>query len=240
VKAILDECRRTWRRLGVPRAVRQEMAEELEADLAAAAADGVRPEDFVAGDVRVFAEAWARERGAVKPRLLLGSTVAAAVIGLVPGAVFGLFAAYGMSSDAFAQTFGSEIRVGENHYEMYYEPPPWLLLGLYGLGAVFAYAGAVCAVAAALRWRGDQALKRTVRALVTALPAGTVLAIAATMVFAWSRNFSTEAPTVVAEALVALATFSTVVAGVRVWSVRRERSRGRPFRPAVDAAVEPL
>ena len=237
---VLRQCRRTWRRLGVPKPVAREMAEELEADLGAAAADGVDPADFVGDDARSFATAWARERGAVEPRLLLARTVIVAAIGLVPGTIVGLFGAYGLSSDAVAEILGSEHQVAPNHWEMIYDPPGWLILGLYGAGAVFAYAGAVCAVAALLRWRQDPALERTVRALLVALPLATVTAIAATIAFASTQSFSIEIAVVVADGVVALAVFSAAVAAVRAWSVRRERVALRPFRPAVDAAVERL
>jgi hypothetical protein len=39
--AFVEECRREWKRLGVPDLLAEEMATELEADLAEAEADGV-------------------------------------------------------------------------------------------------------------------------------------------------------------------------------------------------------
>ena len=64
----VDECRREWKRLGVPDHVAAEMAADLEADLDEAAAEGVSAEEVLgsgAFDARSFASAWAAERGVV-------------------------------------------------------------------------------------------------------------------------------------------------------------------------------
>lgn len=66
----VDECRREWSRLGVPDPAANEMAADLEADLAEAAAEGASPEEVLgsgAFDPRSFAAAWAAERGLVQP-----------------------------------------------------------------------------------------------------------------------------------------------------------------------------
>lgn len=224
---VVRACRRTWRRLGVEREVASEMAAELEQDLATAAAEGIRPQEYVAGDAQGFAAAWATGRGVVRPKPRIGTTVLAAAVGAVPGAGFGLFAAYGLSSQAMADTFGTPGRVGENAYENFLQPPTWLLLALYALGAVFAYGGAVAGVAALLRWRLDPAAGPTLRLLVVGLPAATAAAIGATVLFAWTQRFSTAATVVVADALVALAVFALCVAGIRLAAVvgvlRKER-----------------
>lgn len=62
----VKECRREWRRLGVPDAVADEMADDLAADLEEAQADGVALEDVLGGgasDPRSFAASWATARG---------------------------------------------------------------------------------------------------------------------------------------------------------------------------------
>jgi hypothetical protein len=62
----VEDCRREWKRLGVPEQVAEEMATELRTDLAEAAADGVAPEELLgksAFDARGFAASWAAERG---------------------------------------------------------------------------------------------------------------------------------------------------------------------------------
>lgn len=64
----VEECRHEWKRLGVPDAVANEMAADLEADLAEAEAEGASPEDVLGSavfDARSFAASWAAERGVI-------------------------------------------------------------------------------------------------------------------------------------------------------------------------------
>lgn len=66
----VEECRREWRRLGVPDPVANEMAADLTADLDEAEAEGGTPEDVLgnsAFDPRRFAGAWAVARGVTGP-----------------------------------------------------------------------------------------------------------------------------------------------------------------------------
>jgi len=64
--AFIEECRYEWKRLGVPDSMADEMAAELEADLAEAEADGVSDAEMLGeSDPRRFAANWARERGLV-------------------------------------------------------------------------------------------------------------------------------------------------------------------------------
>jgi len=85
----VHECEEEWRRLGVPTAAANEMAADLRADLAEAAAEGVSPEHVLGNgvfDPRSFAADWATARGLVAaqapqrrlPRLLVPIGVAAA------------------------------------------------------------------------------------------------------------------------------------------------------------------
>jgi len=70
VSEFLDECRREWRRLGVPQPVANEMAADLAADLDEAEAEGGSAEDVLgnsAFDPRRFASAWAIARGVTGP-----------------------------------------------------------------------------------------------------------------------------------------------------------------------------
>jgi hypothetical protein len=64
----VEECRREWARLRVPDIDANEMAAELEADLAEAEAEGVSAEELLGRgifDARTFAASWAAERGIV-------------------------------------------------------------------------------------------------------------------------------------------------------------------------------
>jgi hypothetical protein len=64
--AFIEECRYEWKRLGVPDSMAEEMAAELEADLAEAQADGVSAAEMLGeSDPRRFAANWAFERGLV-------------------------------------------------------------------------------------------------------------------------------------------------------------------------------
>jgi hypothetical protein len=70
VRKFVKECRREWKRLGVPDPVASEMAADLDADLEEAAAEGASPEDVLgsaAFDPRSFAASWAAERGVTQP-----------------------------------------------------------------------------------------------------------------------------------------------------------------------------
>ena len=65
------ECQKEWRRLGVPPAAANEMAADLSADLAEAAAEGLSAEHVLgngAFDPRSFAADWATARGLVGPQ----------------------------------------------------------------------------------------------------------------------------------------------------------------------------
>ncbi len=66
----VEECRREWRRLGVPDPIANEMAADLTADLEEAEAEGGSAEDVLgssAFDPRRFAAAWAGARGVTAP-----------------------------------------------------------------------------------------------------------------------------------------------------------------------------
>jgi hypothetical protein len=66
MSTFVEECRREWKRLGVPDLMADEMATDLEADLAEAQADGVSAAEILGeSDPRRFAANWAGERGLV-------------------------------------------------------------------------------------------------------------------------------------------------------------------------------
>lgn len=71
----------TWRRLGVEGDAAGEMAEELAADLAAAASDGRPVADYLGGDIEAVATSWADERGLLPARRHLKETAVAAAQG---------------------------------------------------------------------------------------------------------------------------------------------------------------
>jgi len=88
----VEQCRHEWRRLGVPDPLADEMAADLETDLAEARAEGVSAEELLgssADDPRSFAASWAAERGIIpvppaprrrrRPFVLVAFTAIAAI-----------------------------------------------------------------------------------------------------------------------------------------------------------------
>ncbi len=97
-----EQCRREWRRLGVPDPVAEEMATELASDLSEAEAEGVSAQELLgrsAFDPPSFAATWAAERGIVlkqqptqttvprRPVFLTAFTGAAAIALIVAAAL---------------------------------------------------------------------------------------------------------------------------------------------------------
>ena len=88
----VEQCRETWRSLGVPAALAGEMAADLAGDLSEAEAEGLSLEEFLGtSDPSSFAESWAVERGIVparesvrrRPRFLVAFTAVGAIALLV-------------------------------------------------------------------------------------------------------------------------------------------------------------
>jgi hypothetical protein len=100
VNEFVDECRREWKRLGVPGRVADEMADELTADLGEAEADGVSPEVVIgSSDARSFAARWASERGVPRARWTSRLPAALATVALVPAILGAVLLILASSSD---------------------------------------------------------------------------------------------------------------------------------------------
>jgi hypothetical protein len=68
----IEQCRREWKRLGVPDPLAEEMATDLATDLSEAEAEGVSVEQLlgrIAFDPPSFAARWAAERGVIPDKL---------------------------------------------------------------------------------------------------------------------------------------------------------------------------
>jgi hypothetical protein len=108
VSEFVDECRREWRRLGVPEPDANEMAADLTADLKEAEQDGVAAEEVLgsgAFDPRAFAASWASERGLIRTRWhdgMRNHRLLVAVAGLVV-----LLAAAGVTAGFLVSWHGS-------------------------------------------------------------------------------------------------------------------------------------
>ena len=110
----VEECRREWRRLGVPDPVANEMAADLTVDLEEAEAEGGSPEDVLgnsAFDPRRFAAAWAAARGVTSApapyrpppwRAPIAIALSVVVGVLIIGAGLALAVRHGSTSVAFA------------------------------------------------------------------------------------------------------------------------------------------
>ncbi|HTZ04720.1 MAG TPA: hypothetical protein VMB53_03100 [Gaiellaceae bacterium] len=71
MRPFVEECLREWKRLGVADPIANEMAADLEADIAEAEADGGSAEDVLgneAFDAPAFARSWAESRGVIPER----------------------------------------------------------------------------------------------------------------------------------------------------------------------------
>ena len=114
----VEECRREWKRLHVPDAVANEMAADLEADLAEAEAEGASAEDVLgssAFDPTSFAASWAAERGVIhstpanlepsRRSRVLGAVAVAASVAVIGAAVAMLAAPSDSARVALARPF---------------------------------------------------------------------------------------------------------------------------------------
>src|ERR1700722_922669 len=103
MRPFVEECQREWKRLGGSQATANEMAADLEVDLAEAEADGVSPEEVLGNgyfDARAFAGDWARARGVADPNATTQMPVPLARLRpltlAVAAVAFGAVAAFGL------------------------------------------------------------------------------------------------------------------------------------------------
>jgi hypothetical protein len=114
VSEFVEECRREWRRLGVPDPVANEMAADLTADLEEAEADGGSAEDVLgnsAFDPRRFAASWAIARGVTGSPPPEGIVVRRPPLTVVATAVVGLLALGAAFILLLARFHGSAVAV---------------------------------------------------------------------------------------------------------------------------------
>ena len=212
-------------RLGVRRADARDMAAELEADLAAAAAEGVPARELVGHDPRGFALSWAREKGVAGPRLWLGSDDGR-------GARRGLprsrgRALRGLRRRDLEHAADRDGIHDESIQRMPGMRPRWLILALYVIAAIFTYAGALAAVSAvpALATRSG-GWHHGASARLGACRRSSRCTVGLTIGFSASQGFSTDRAAVIGDLLIPTAALALSVAGVRICAVRR--AAGRP------------
>lgn len=209
----------------MPRAAVADMTAELEADLEAAAADGVPASELVGHDPRAFALSWAREKGVAGPRPLLASMAVAALAGALPGVAIGILFAYGEAISNIREIVREYAPIDSAEA---WTAPEWLILVLYVLAALVTYAGVLAAVSAVLRWRLDPAEGVTVRILARALPLIIVCSIGLTVLFAGTQGFSTDLAVMIGDLILPASTLAASVAGVRLYAVKRASRTGAP------------
>ena len=163
----VEECRREWRRLGVPEPIAAEMAVDLEADIAEAEAEGGSAEDVLGDslfDPRRFAASWAGARGvtnppAAEPTRQRGPVLAGVAAALL--AVVALAAAVVLVGHRSASAAVSVRRVlgpGVSHwFGPGPAPPPWRFF-LSGQSVAVGHPIAVALAAAFLVLVGAAAL----------------------------------------------------------------------------------
>lgn len=175
VEDAIYEATETWRNLGIEQDAVDEMAEELAADLTAAAFDGRSVTDYIGGDVDALATSWAVERGLLPTRPYLKETAAAAARGAAVPAVVSIIlwmaGTPGGLLDRNSETMTTQLN-GPPVYEVHHYPNPgtplmWVGWAVCLVGAFFLVRRAV---AAKLQRRHDPARDVTMRAMTKAVP----------------------------------------------------------------------
>jgi hypothetical protein len=138
VSEFVEECRREWRRLGVPDPIANEMAADLTADIEEAEAEGGSAEDVLGNSVfdpRRFAASWAGARGVTAPVLALPDRPplrrTVPVIALTAVAVFFALAAIALLIGRRSASAAVSVRA------MLGNPGPSRLFGPGGVSPVF-------------------------------------------------------------------------------------------------------
>lgn len=113
MSGFIEECRREWKRLGVPDAIANEMAADLAADLEEAESEGAAPEEVLGNgvfDPRSFAASWAAERGVVRQPVARGPVVAKTLTLAAIGALL-VMAAVGAALVVVSRTDATAVRL---------------------------------------------------------------------------------------------------------------------------------
>jgi hypothetical protein len=170
----IEECRREWRRLGVPDPIANEMAADLRADIEEAESEGGSAEDVLgnsAFDPRRFAGSWAVARGVTAPpmptsatsqtrrwpALAFGVVGCAALLALAAAVVVGRQSA--VSAVSVRRFAGGPLsvrvfpgsRIALQHFN---HSPGFALVAILLL--ILAVAGIGSAVLFGFRWRGGR------------------------------------------------------------------------------------
>ncbi|BDH58688.1 hypothetical protein [Tsukamurella sp. PLM1] len=143
----------------------------------------------------------------VRPQVRAGDRIASVVLAGLLGAVIGSVPALGFVGSAFADLVSAPSTV-------------WIM-AIYAGGGVLAYAGALAAVAAALRVLSAERIRATVVALAWMLPIGAVVATAAGVGIASLTDYSTDTGTWVRTVTTVVVIVAATLAAGRAFAMRR-------------------
>ncbi|MFI1502906.1 hypothetical protein [Streptomyces platensis] len=165
------QAEQTWHRLGVDKAAAAEMAEELSADLAAAADDGRSVTDYIGGDIEALATSWAVERGLLPVQhRRLKETAAAAASGAALPALLAVLLCWVSWSHILDPCAGSGTGPGGEVLGCRTTVDAWWMWAGWALCAAAAYWLVLRRVSRALDDRLAAGREATRRELVKTLP----------------------------------------------------------------------
>jgi hypothetical protein len=223
VRTVVRDLERRWRRLGVPRALREPVLAEVGADLRAAYAQGRTPEVVLGVAVAEFAEQVARENGWLVAWPMYGRMLSSAAVGAVVAIVVGfalvLPAVTGVI--AVAGTVLSWVGVEVSDSGGYGGGSSWYLPIVYAIYAAFGV-GFIAAVLAAVR-RGMKAaveLRRTVRAGAVLLPVSAAVSLPLAVAIGRASDYSSAPLVVAAEFGLVLGLAGASLLAARAWVLR--------------------
>jgi len=232
---VVENCRRTWRRLGVRPSEIDAMTAELRSDLEAASADGLDPQAYLGGDASGVARAWASSRGLVRPRYRVFGVMAVTFFVTIPTLFAASFIYVAITSTYIADLFNpgwDQFPVcdggayGNLHGSPYTAVPLWLFVLWYLVATAAGFAAVLLAVGAYLRRWADAAREKTVRTMAfTFWPAVVVAVLSATAVSYGLGGYRSDPRGQLLQFGALVLTFTAMMGLTRALVVRRARAR---------------
>ena len=201
IEAMLGRLNRHWRAMGVVEADRATLTADLRAELTAAAADGVPPQQLIGDDVRTFARDLATGAQVRRTPHEWRGLFRAALIGAIPGLVLSYLLIW--------RWWTVPLPIDDDRLN---------LVVRYATCAAVFLTGALYGARRGLH--GDAAAGRTVAAMAVLLPIAGALAIPVTMGFASLVDYSTSAPAIVAEGAIVGGLLAAATVLARRWALR--------------------
>ena len=232
---VVENCRRTWRRLGVRPSEIDAMTAELRSDLEAASADGVDPQAYLGGDASGVARAWASSRGLVRPRYRILGVMAVTFFVTIPTLFAASFIYVAITSTYIADLFnpGWDLfpvadggAYGNLTLPPYTEVPLWLFVLWYLMAIAAGFAAVLLAVSAYLRRWADATREKTVRTMAfTFWPAVVVAVLSASAVSYGLGGYRSDLRGQLLQFGTLVLTFAAMMGLTRALVVRGARAR---------------